>query len=139
MYTSTMEDIARGVIAGIAIGGFTAVMVKVNMFVIDKLSMLNALAIDTAWEMSRTALENIKMRRRGRQLAADYAKKQQQLLQRAADEEEARLMQKHKELYQQADAIGVQLAVRKLLREKKLSIHDADSESDSESDAESKT
>ena len=31
-----MEDIAQGVLAGVAIGGFTAVMVKVNMFAIDR-------------------------------------------------------------------------------------------------------
>ena len=63
MYTSTMEDIAQGVLAGIAIGGFAAVMVKVNMFVIDKLSMLNSLALVTAVGMGRSALEDIKIRR----------------------------------------------------------------------------
>ena len=64
-----MEDFARGVLTGVAIGGFTAAVVKINMFTIDKLSMLNNLAIETAVGMGRTTLENIKMRRR--QIAAD--------------------------------------------------------------------
>ena len=58
-----MEDIARGVLAGVALGGFTAAVVKVNMFTIDKLSMLNNLAIETAVGMGKAAWENIKMRR----------------------------------------------------------------------------
>ena len=65
-----MEDIAPGVLAGVALGGFAAVVVKVNMFTIDKLSMLNNLAIETAVGMGRTTLENIKIRRL-RQIAAD--------------------------------------------------------------------
>ena len=139
-----MEDIAQGVLAGVAIGGFTAVMVKVNMFAIDKLSMLNALAIDTAWEMGRAALEYINMRRRGRKMLqqqeADKAKQQkQQQMQQDCDEEDARLMQKHKQLHQQANAVGVQLAVRQLLREKKLSINDFKRGSESDADAESES
>ena len=61
-----MEDIARGVLARVSIGGFAAVVVKVNMFTIDKLSMLNNLAIETAFNMGRAALEDIQMRRRRR-------------------------------------------------------------------------
>ena len=57
-----MEDFARGVLTGIAIGGFAAVVVKVNMFTIDKLSMLNNLAIETAVGMGRAALEDIQIR-----------------------------------------------------------------------------
>ena len=64
-----MDDIARGVLAGVAIGGFAAAVVKVNMFVIDKLSMLNNLALETAVGMGRTTLEDIQMRRR--QIAED--------------------------------------------------------------------
>ena len=63
----TMEDIARGALTGIAIGGFTAAVVKVNMFVIDKLSLMNSLACETAFGMGRTALEDIKIRRLRRQ------------------------------------------------------------------------
>ena len=66
-----MEDFTRGVLTGVAIGGFAAAVVKVNMFAIDKLSMLNNLAIETAVGMALTTLENIKMRRRLQQRAAD--------------------------------------------------------------------
>ena len=61
-----MEDIARGVLAGVALGGFAAVVVKVNMFVIDKLSMLNNLAVETAFNIGQVAWENKEMRRRRR-------------------------------------------------------------------------
>ena len=68
-----MEDIARAVLTGVAIGGFTAAVVKVNMFVIDKLSMLNNIALETTVGMVLTTLEIIKYRRRQRlqQIAAD--------------------------------------------------------------------
>ena len=98
-----MEDIARGVLAGVAIGGFAAVVVKVNMFTIDKLSMLNNLAIETAFNIGRTTLENIKMRRRERKrlqgIATFKELQQHQILESVANEQ----------LHQQADAVGVQL------------------------------
>ena len=75
-----MEDIAQGVLTGVAIGGFAAAVVKVNMFVIDKLSMLNNLAIETAVGMGRAALEDIQRRRRRRLV--------RWTLQRIAEEEE---------------------------------------------------
>ena len=53
----------RAVLTGVAIGVFTAAVVKVNLFVIDKLSMINALAYETAVGMSVFSLETIKMRR----------------------------------------------------------------------------
>ena len=58
-----MEDCVRAVLTGVAIGVFTAAVVKVNLFVIDKLSMINALALETAVGMSVFSLETIKMRR----------------------------------------------------------------------------
>ena len=61
-----MEDIARGVLTGVAIGGFAAAVVKINMFTIDKLSMLNGLALETAVGMGKAAWENIEMRRQKR-------------------------------------------------------------------------
>ena len=64
-----MEDIARGVLTGVAIGGFAAAVVKINMFTIDKLSMLNGLALETAVGMGKAAWENTEMRRQKR--AAD--------------------------------------------------------------------
>ena len=71
-----MEDIARGVLTGVAIGGFAAAVVKINMFTIDKLSMLNNLAIETAVGMALTTLTNIKirrLRRRGRLILQERA------------------------------------------------------------------
>ena len=58
-----MEDCVRAVLTGVAIGVFTAAVVKVNLFVIDKLSTINALALETAVGMSVFSLETIKMRR----------------------------------------------------------------------------
>ena len=68
-----MEDIARSALTGVAIGGFTAAVVKVNMFVIDKLSMLNNIALETTVGMALNTLEIIKFRRRQRlqQITAD--------------------------------------------------------------------
>ena len=58
-----MEDFARSVFAGVAVGVFTAAVVKVNLFVIDKLATINALAIETAVIMGVSTLETIKRRR----------------------------------------------------------------------------
>ena len=58
-----MDDCVRAVLTGVAIGVFTAAVVKVNLFVIDKLSTINALALETAVGMSVFSLETIKMRR----------------------------------------------------------------------------
>ena len=58
-----MEDCARAVLAGAAVGVFTAAVVKVNLFVLDKLATINALAIETAVGMGVFSLETIKMRR----------------------------------------------------------------------------
>ena len=65
-----MEDLARAVLTGVAIGGFAAAVVKVNMFVIDKLSMLNTIALETTVGMALTTLEIIKFRRL-QQITAD--------------------------------------------------------------------
>ena len=58
-----MEDFARSVLAGVAVGVFTAAVVKVNLFVLDKLATINALALETAVGMGVFSLETIKMRR----------------------------------------------------------------------------
>ena len=58
-----MADFARSVLAGVAFGVFTAAVVKVNLFVIDKLVTINALALETAVVMGMSTLETIKMRR----------------------------------------------------------------------------
>ena len=61
-----MEDFTRSALAGVAIGGLAFIVVNFNRFLIDKLSMLNALAIETAVGMVRTTLENTEMRRQRR-------------------------------------------------------------------------
>ena len=63
-----MEDIAKGVLAGIALGSFAAVMVKANMIASKALLELNCLAIDMAFVMGHAAWSEIKLRRRWRQL-----------------------------------------------------------------------
>ena len=81
-----MEDIGLSVLAGVAIGGFTAVVVKVNMFTIDKLSRLNNLAIETAFNIGRAAWENIEMRRGRRKRLQHIAAFKAEEQKRAADE-----------------------------------------------------
>ena len=58
-----MTDFARSVLAGVAVGVFTAAVVKVNLFVLDKLATINALALETAVVIGMSTLETIKMRR----------------------------------------------------------------------------
>ena len=58
-----MADFARSVLAGVAVGVFAAAVVKVNLFVIDKLITINTLALETAVVMGMSTLETIKMRR----------------------------------------------------------------------------
>ena len=52
-----MEDIARGALTGIAIGGFAAAVVKINMFAVDKLSLMNILG-GVVCEMRSSLREN---------------------------------------------------------------------------------
>ena len=58
-----MSDFAQSVLAGVAVGVFTAAVVKVNLFVLDKLATINTLALETAVVMGMSTLETIKMRR----------------------------------------------------------------------------
>ena len=58
-----MADFARSVLAGVAVGVFTAAVVKVNLFVLDKLATINSLALETAVVIGMSTLETIKMRR----------------------------------------------------------------------------
>ena len=61
-----MEDIARSVLTGVAIGGFAAAVVEVNILAVKTLWHFNHLAAETAWEMSkgvaRGQLERIEQR-----------------------------------------------------------------------------
>ena len=58
-----MEDFARSVLAGVAVGVFTAAVVKANLFVIDKFVTINALALETAVVMGMSTVKTIKTRR----------------------------------------------------------------------------
>ena len=61
-----MEDIARGVLTGVAIGGFAAAVVEANILAVKTLWRFNHLAAETAWEISkgvaRGQLERIERR-----------------------------------------------------------------------------
>ena len=46
-----MEDIARGVLEGIAIGGFATLIFNANLLAVKTLWRFNRLAIQTAYEM----------------------------------------------------------------------------------------
>ena len=48
-----MEDIARAVLTGVAIGGFAAAVVEVNILAVKTLLHFNLLAAETALEMSK--------------------------------------------------------------------------------------
>ena len=47
-----MEDIARGVLTGVVIGGFAAAVVKADILALKALCHFNHLAVETALEMS---------------------------------------------------------------------------------------
>ena len=51
-----MEDIARAVLTGVAIGGFAAAVVEANTLVVKTLLYFNYLAAETALEMSKGVL-----------------------------------------------------------------------------------
>ena len=61
-----MEDVTRGDLTGIAIGGFTAAVVEANILAVKALWRFNRLASETAWEISkgvaRGQLEKIEQR-----------------------------------------------------------------------------
>ena len=51
-----MEDLARAVLTGVAIGGFAAAVVEANIIAVKTLCHFNLLAAETAWEMSKGVL-----------------------------------------------------------------------------------
>ena len=61
-----MEDIARAVLTGVAIGGFTAAVVEANILAVKALCHFNHLAAETALEMCkrvvREHIERLKQR-----------------------------------------------------------------------------
>ena len=54
-----MEDIVRGALAGIAIGGFAAAVVGANRITVQALWRFNCLAAEIAWVMAKAPLEQI--------------------------------------------------------------------------------
>ena len=65
-----MEDIVQGALAGIAIGGFVAVVIEANLIAVKALWRFNGMAAETAWVMSK-ALDRaqiIREQRRWQQL-----------------------------------------------------------------------
>ena len=75
MYTPIMEDIVRGALAGIAIGGLVAAVVEANRIALQAIGRFNYLALDISGVMAKAALEHIKWQRywrqRQQQLAED--------------------------------------------------------------------
>ena len=54
-----MEDIVRGALAVIAIGGFAAAGVGANQIALQALWQFNCLAAETAWVMTKAPFERI--------------------------------------------------------------------------------
>ena len=54
-----MEDIVRGALAGIAIGGFAAAVFGANQIAMQAVGHFNYLAMEMGWVMARAAWEKI--------------------------------------------------------------------------------
>ena len=68
-----MEDIVRGALAGIAIGGFAAAVVVANRTTVQALWRFNCLAAEIAWVMAKAPLEQIIREEQQRAEAEDDA------------------------------------------------------------------
>ena len=64
-----MEDLLRGALAGIAVGGFAAAVVEANKITAQALWRFNCLAAETAWVMFKAPLENMHRERQQRLVA----------------------------------------------------------------------
>ena len=74
-----MEDVVRGALAGIAIGGFVAAVVGANRITMQALWRFNCLAAEIAWVMAKAPLE---------QIIREERQQQQQQQQRLAEAED---------------------------------------------------
>ena len=54
-----MEGLLKASLAGIALGGFAAIVVEVNQIALKTLWKLNCIAAETAWGMFKASLTNI--------------------------------------------------------------------------------
>ena len=66
-----MEDIVRGALAGIAIGGFAAAVFGANQIAMQAVGRFNYLAMEMAWVMAQAAWAKI-IREQQRRLEAEY-------------------------------------------------------------------
>ena len=64
-----MEDLIRGALAGIAVGGFAAAVVEANKIAAQALWRFNCLAAETAWVMFKAPLEKLHRERQQRLVA----------------------------------------------------------------------
>ena len=60
-----MEYFARGVLEGIAFGGFAALMIHTNLLAVKALWRFNRLALETAFEMKLGLIGGKVLRERG--------------------------------------------------------------------------
>ena len=65
-----MEDLIRGAIAEIAVGGFAAAVAEANKITAQALWRFNCLAAEKAWVMFKAALEKMNRERQWRLVAA---------------------------------------------------------------------
>ena len=65
-----MEDLIRGAIAGIAVGGLAAAVVEANKITAQALWRFNCLAAETAWVMFKAPLIKMHRERQQRLVAA---------------------------------------------------------------------
>ena len=65
-----MEDLIRGALAGIAVGGFAAAVVEANKITAQALWQFNCLAAETAWVMFKAPLEKMHRERQQRLVGA---------------------------------------------------------------------
>ena len=63
MYTSTMENLVRATLTGIAIGGFAGAVVKANQLALQAIVELNSYAIETACVMAQAVFTKIVQKR----------------------------------------------------------------------------
>ena len=69
-----MEDLVRGALAGIAIGGFAAAVFGANQIAMQAVGHFNYLAIEMAWVMAQAAWAKIirEKQRRQQQMVVEY-------------------------------------------------------------------
>ena len=67
-----MEDIVRGALAGIAIGGFVAAVFEANRIALQAVGHFNSLAMEMVWVMTQAAWAQIIREQQRRRMEAEY-------------------------------------------------------------------